>query len=174
MKVLAKKMKKIGFLKLEFILGLILMVVAIIALPLFIYLYDPELLFNPTVLCIVLSGVLFFGLVAVFGFVRPYVLYRKYPEVQVESDGEYLYIHTKKEAKIPLSEITSVTVRAELPYIYQREFARRIVVNLLSEEFGDVVLEIPGFGNYKARFVSYANATRDQLVEFLNAELNKN
>lgn len=38
--------------------------------------------------------------------IRNYLLYRRLPVVQAETDGTYLYIHSKKEAKLPLVDIT--------------------------------------------------------------------
>ena len=38
-------------------------------------------------------------------------LYLKLPDVQLEYDDEFLYIHSKKEAKIPLDDLTSELLR---------------------------------------------------------------
>ena len=49
------------------------------------------------------GGILFFRSDGHLRFVRPYCLYLKLPEIQAEYDDEFLYIHAKKEAKIPLA-----------------------------------------------------------------------
>ena len=116
---------------------------------------------------VVVVGMLFFGLVGFFMFIRPYLLYRKLPAVQAEADSEFLYIHTKKEAKIPLSELSEATVRVDLPYLLQKEFLREFIIHLFSEEYGDVILEIPGYGVYRMRFVANAELSANELARFI-------
>ena len=98
MKILVKKMSSFGILKVQMIVGAIIMLVALIALPVGIISGDPSLILNPYVLGVVLIGMLMFGSFAYFLFIRPYFIYRKSPEVLAETDGEYVYIHGKKEA----------------------------------------------------------------------------
>ena len=174
MRILVKKMSTIGLLKFELIGGAIFMTVACLGLPIGLFALDVTLMANPYVWCVVLGGMLFFGLVGYFCWVRPYILYHKYPAVQVETDGEFLYIHTKKEAKIPLSEIEQISLDVNLPYLLQASFAREFIIHMFSEEYGDIDLEILGYGTYKMRFVSHAEDTMDDLYEFLTGILNQN
>ena len=166
MKILAKKMSSLGLLKLEMALGTATMGAAVIILPAGIAWIDYTLLLNPYVLGVILLGMLLFASVAYFLFIRPYFIYRSMPEVLVETDGEFLYIHAKKEAKIPLSDIELATVYVDLPFIYQKEFITEIIIHLFSEEYGTVTLELPGHGNFKMRFVSNAEETGDSLIGF--------
>ena len=168
MRALIRKMNGLGLLKLELIIGTLIMAAAVIGLPAGIMSIDIALMANPYVLGVVLIGILMFGSVGFFCFVRPYILYRKLPEVQAETDGEFLYIHTKKEAKIPLSDIELATVYVDLPFIYQKEFLVEIIIHLFSEEYGTVTLELPGHGNFKMRFVANAEDTGDSLIRFFN------
>lgn len=173
MTALVRKMKKLGLLKLEMIGGGAIMAAAVLGLPIGILVTDASLLANPYLLGVVLVAMLLFGLVGYFRCIRPYLLYQKYPEVQAETDGEFLYIHAKKEAKIPLSEITEADVQVNLPYLLQKEFLYDLVIHLLSERYGDVILELPGHGTYKMRFVAEAEETADQLIRFLDKAMNQ-
>ena len=173
MKVLVKKMSKLRLLKFELIGGSILMLAAMIAMPVGILSLDPTLLENSYVLGTVLVSMGLFALVGFFLFIRPYLVYRKVPLVQAEADEEFLYIHGKKEAKIPLASLSEATARVELPYLYQKEFLREFIIHMFSEEYGDVVLEIPGYGTYKMRFVSYANVAANDFIRFIDEEMNK-
>jgi hypothetical protein len=172
MKILVKKMSSFGILKVQLIIGAIMMAAAMIVLPISILMVDPKLILNPYVLGVVLVGMLMFGLVAYFLFMRPYFLYRKSPEVLVESDGEYLYIHGKKEAKIPLAELDGTSTFVHLPFIYSNEFMAVLLTYFLSERYGDLDLDIPGHGSYKLRFVSNVRATSKDLIAFINEALN--
>jgi hypothetical protein len=173
-KILAKKMSSFGILKVQLILGAIVMVAAVIALPVGIMMGDPSLILNPYILGVVLIGMLMFGLFAYFLFVRPYFMYRKSPEVLAETDGEYLYIHGKKEAKIPLSELDGTTSFVHFPFLFSNELLAALLTHLLSEKYGDLDLDIPGYGSYKLRFVSHVQETADDLIAFINEALNKN
>ena len=172
MNTLVRKIKNPIFLKIELIVGAVIMGAAMIALPICILSIDVTLITNPYVLGVVAIGMLFFGLVGYFGFIRPYILYRKYPEVQAETDGEYLYIHANKEEKIPLSRLTEATVYVHLPFLLQKEFLRWIIIHFLSEEYGDIVLEIPGYGKYKLRFVARVQNTANELTRFFEGAMN--
>ena len=172
MRTLVKKTEKGGFFKLEAILGASFMGLAMLALPIGIISYDPSLMTNPFVFGVVFAGMLFFGLVGYFGFIHKYLLYRRTPAVQAECDGEFLYIHTKREAKIPLSALTEASVRVHMPFLLQKDFWREIISHLLSEEYGDIYVDISGFGTFKMRYVSYVNDTADELLGFFNYVLN--
>ena len=172
MKTLVEKISKPSLLAVELVAGSILMVAAMLLLPIGILCIDPALLLNPYVLGVVLIGMLMFGLVGYFIFIRPFLLFRKMPAVQAETDGEFLYIHAKKEAKIPLAELTSATVYVELPYLLQKEFLDEILVHLFSEKYGNILLEVPGHGNYRMYFVSHVQETADELIRFIEKAMN--
>ena len=117
MKVLVKKMSSFGILRVQLIFGAIVMIAAMIALPASVATTDASLLLNPYVFGVVGAGMLMFAAFAYFLFIRPYFLYHKSPEVLAESDGEYLYIHGKKEAKIPLTDLEGAVVTYHLPFV---------------------------------------------------------
>ena len=172
MKVLVKKMKSFGILKVQMIIGAIVMLAAVIALPVSIMMGDPSLILNPYVFGVVLAGMLMFGLFAYFLFMRPYFLYRKTPEVLVETDGQFLYIHGRKEAKIPLAALDGTSYFIHFPFLYSNELVATLVTHLLSEKYGDLDLDIPGYGSYKLRFVSDVYATANELMAFINQAIN--
>ena len=173
MKILAKKMSKPGLLKLRLILGTIVMGAAMLLVPVSIMAADLSLLANPYVLLVVVAAMLFFGSVGYFGYIRPCRRYRTMPDVLVEADGEFLYIHGKKEAKIPLSELTYATAYAHLPFLFQQEFVEDIVIHLFSESYGTLELDIDGFGTYKLRFVSQVEDTTDEIIRFLQKAMDR-
>ena len=166
-------MKNLGLLKLELIIGTLVMAMAIILLPLGIILTDVTLMTNPYIIVTILIGMLMFASVGYFCFARYYFLYRKAPDIYVEADDNFLYIHGKKEAKIPISALENATVYFELPYIYQKEFIKEFLIHIFSEEYGTIKIEIPKYGNYKLRFVPYAEATSYELINFIEKEINK-
>ena len=172
MNVLVKKMSSLKLLKVELILGTVFSAIALIGLPISLFCVAPELLTEPLVWVVVLSGMLFFGAVGYFLFVRPYRLYLRLPEIQAEYDDEFLYIHSKKEAKIPLAEITYVHITAELPFLLHESFLREIVIHLCSEEYGKIDLDIEGFGSYKLYFVPHAKDMENELFRFFDGVMN--
>ena len=173
MRVLVKKMSKLGLLKAQLIIGALVMAAAVIGLPVGMALTDIEMLKNPYVLGTIVVAMILFALVGFFIFVRPYILYHKFPEVQVEADEQFLYIHTKKEAKIPLANIERIYVNADLPYLYQKEFLAEFLVHIFSDEYGDIRLEIPGYGKYRMRFIGQVKNTANELAAFLEGVMNK-
>ena len=173
MKVLVKKMRAFGILKVQMILGAIVMVAAMIALPVGIAAEDLSLLLNPFVLGVVIAGMIIFGAFAYFLFIRPYLIYRKSPEVLAETDGEYVYFYGKKQAKIPLSAFEGAMVTYHLPFIYSKELIAGLLTFFLSENYGDLSVDVPGYGSYKLRFVSKVQATADELTAFLKCQLDE-
>lgn len=172
MKVLVKKMSSFGILKVQMIFGAIVMAAVVVLLPVGIAMGDPSLLLNPVVLGVVAAGMLMFGSFAYFLFIRPYFIYRKSPEVLVETDGEYVYIHGKKEAKIPLADFEGTVVTYHLPFIYSRELLATLLAFFLSENYGDLSVEVPEYGCYKLHFVSNVMVAADELAKILgNAEV---
>ena len=173
MNPLVKKISKFRLIQIRMILGAAVMSAMVLILPMSILLLDATLMANPDVVGVIAGGMLFFGLVGYFGYINPYRLYRKLPDVLVETDGEFLYIHGKKEAKIPLSELTYATADAQLPFLFQKEFVEDMVIQLFSESYGTLELDIDGFGTYKLRFVSQVEDTADELIAFLQGVMNQ-
>jgi hypothetical protein len=172
MRVLVRKMKSLGFLRLELILGVLVSMALIIGVPALILSVDITLITNPYVLGFILTVVLISALIGYFRSVRPYILFHRYPDVLVETDGEFLYIHADKEAKIPISQLTEITVTSNLPFIVQKEFISEILIHFLSEEYGDIYMYIKGFGKYRIRFVSHVTETAEELSRFVTELLN--
>ena len=172
MTTLVRKMSKLGILKFEMIIGAIIMIAAMILLPVGIAIGDASLLLNPYVLGVVIIGMLMFGSFAYFLFMRPYFMYRKSPEVLAETDGEFIYIYGKKQAKIPISAFDGAIVTFNLPFIYSNEFIAVLLVHLFSEQYGDIILDVPEYGSFKLRFVSHAKETSEELLQFINASIN--
>jgi hypothetical protein len=167
MKTLIRKMGSLKLLKVELIFGTIFSAIAMIGIPVSIFCIAPALLREPLAWGIALGIALFFGLIGYGLFVRPYRLYLKLPDVQLEYDDEFLYIHSKKEAKIPLAELTYVNITAELPFLLHESFLREMLIHLCSDEYGRIDLDIDGFGSYKLYFVSHAEDMESELLGFL-------
>ena len=172
MNVLVRKMASLKILKVELIAGAIFSAVAMIAIPVSIFCLAPSLLREPLAWAIAFGTMLFFGLVGYGLFVHPYRLYLRLPEVQMEYDDEFLYIHSKKEAKIPLADLTYVRITAELPFLLHESFLREILIHLCSDEYGRIDLDIDGYGSYKLYFVPYAKDMEGKLLRFFNDAMN--
>ena len=172
MRTLVRKMSSLKLLKVELIFGTIFCAVAMIGIPVSIFCLAPDLLREPLAWGIVLIVMLFFGLVGYGLFVRPYRLYLKLPDVQAEYDDKFLYIHSKKEAKIPLAELTYVNITAELPFLLHESFLREILIHLCSDEYGRIDLDIDGFGSYKLYFVPHAKDMESELFRFFDGVMN--
>ncbi|MBO5883329.1 MAG: hypothetical protein J6Q78_02860 [Clostridia bacterium] len=172
MKTLVRKMGSLKLLKVELIGGIIFSVLAMIGIPVSIFCIAPDLLREPLAWGIVLLVILFFGLVGYGIFVRPYRLYLKLPDVQLEYDDEFLYIHSKKEAKIPLAELTYVHITAELPFLLHGSFWREMLIHFCSDEYGRIDLDIDGFGSYKLYFVPHAEDMESELLRFFDGVMN--
>ena len=172
MKTLVRKMSSLKLLKVELILGTIFSSIAMIGIPVSIFCVAPDLLREPLGWGIALGIMLFFGLVGYGLFVRPYRLYLKLPDVQLEYDDEFLYIHSKKEAKIPLADLTYVRITAELPFLLHESFWREMLIHFCSDEYGKIDLDIDGFGSYKLYFVPHAEDMESELLRFFDAVMN--
>ena len=167
MQILVKKMSSFGILMVQMILGAIVMLAVVVMLPVGIALGDASLLLNPFVLGVVIISMLIFASFAYFLFIRPFFLYIKSPEVLAETDGEYVYIYGKKQAKIPVSAFAGAVVTYHLPFLYSKEFIASLLTYFLSENYGDLSLEVPEYGSYKLRFVSNVQAAADELTFYL-------
>ena len=172
MNVLVRKMGSLKLLKVELVGGTVFSVIALIGLPIGLFCVAPSLLTVPLAWIIVLCGMLFFGMVGYFLFVHPYRLYLGLPEIQAEYDDEFLYIHSKKEVKIPLAEITCVHSTAELPFLLHESFLREILIHFCSDEYGRIDLDIDGFGSYKLYFVPHAKDMESELFRFFDGVMN--
>ena len=172
MKPLIKKMSSLKLLKVELIFGTIFSAIAMIGIPVSIFCIAPDLLREPLAWGIAFGVALFFGLVGYGLFVCPYRLYLRLPDVLAEYDDEFLYIHSKKEAKIPLAELTYVNITAELPFLLHVSFWREILIHLCSDEYGRIDLDIDGFGSYKLYFVPHAEDMESELFRFFDGVMN--
>ena len=172
MKTLVRKMSSLKLLKVELIWGTVFSAIAMIGIPVSMFCLVPELLKVPLAWGIALGVMLFFGAVGYGLFVNPYRTYLRLPDVQMEYDDEFLYIHCKKEAKIPLAELTNVYISAELPFLLHESFLREILIHLCSDEYGKIVLDIDGFGKYKLLFVPHAEDMESELLRFFNGVMN--
>ena len=172
MNVLVRKMSSLKLLKVELIFGTIFSALAMIGIPVSIFCIAPDLLREPLAWEIAFGIILFLGLVGYGLFVRPYRLYLKLPDVQLEYDDEFLYIHSKKQAKIPLAELTYVHIAAELPFLLHESFLREMLIHLCSDEYGRIDLDIDGFGSYKLYFVPHAEDMESELLRFFDGVMN--
>ena len=173
MKVLARKIKMSTALKLHWMIGAGLMAVIMIALPVGIFSLDSSFITNPYIVGVVVIAMTLFGLVGYFGYINQYLLFRKLPEIQAETDGEYLYIHSKKEAKILIEDLDGVNLDHEVPNLFQKEFIREILVHLFSDEYGKVILDTPKNGTYKLYFISQAVDTVYEMADYITKKLNE-
>ena len=173
MRTLVKRMSSLKLLKVQIVIGTIIMALALVGLPVSILFIDPALFAEPMMLIVIGCGMLFFGLAGFLCFVRPYLLFRKTPEILVETDDEFLYIHGNKEAKIRLSEIEYVNIYPNLPFIFSGEFISEMIIHACSEKYGDIELDIDGFGSYKLRFVSQVERTTDELLAYIQAAMDR-
>ena len=168
MKILAKKTKYLSVFVLELILGMIIMAAAIIGMPVGVYFLDSALFTNLPFVGFVMAVMLGFALVGYFFFVRPYLIYCKMPEIQAETDGEYLYIHSKKEAKIPFCAMDGAYINSEIPNFMSNEF----IIHLLSEQYGNVVIEVPEYGKYRLYYVSNAQNVAREIISLAESKIN--
>ena len=174
MKTLVKKMESLGLLKFQLIFYSILTILLVLAIPITIIILDVSLLLNPVVLGLIAGAILIFGLPGYFTFARPYFVYRKLPQVLAETDGEFLYIHGKKEVKIPLKDLENSTVSVDVPYIFQPGFLREFIVHIFSSKYGDVILDVPNYGEFKMQFVADAQEVANALIYFISDLIDNN
>ena len=166
--VLVRKMSSLRLLKAELVLGVAFSAILAVGIPVSIFCLAPQLLTEPVAIGLALGTALFFGLIGYALFVRPWRRYLALPDVQLEHDGKFLYVHGKKEAVIPLADLTYVRITAELPFLFHGSFLREILIHLFSEEYGRIDLDVDGFGRYKLHFVPFAKETEGRLLEFFN------
>ena len=162
MTVLVRKMDKLGLLRFVMIFYSSLLGLLALAMPITIICLDVTLLANPVLLGITLISMLFFGSIGYLTFV-----YKKLPEALAETDGEFLYIHGKKEGKIPLSSLAGAYSYVDVPYMFQPGFFREFLIHIFSYNYGDVILEVPEYGTFKMRFVANAEEVGISFANFI-------
>ena len=168
MKVLVSKMDELGLLRFVLIYYAVIYIALALVLPVTVIVLDPSLFLNPTILCIVIIAVLFFGMIGYFTFIRPYIVYKKLPDVLAESDGEYVYFHGKKEAKISLVDLSYCYMDVQVPRVFQHGFIREIIIHKFSFNYGSIVLDVPSYGTVKLQFVANAEAVASELLDYIN------
>ena len=168
MKVLVSKMEKLGLLKFVLIYYAVIYIALALVMPVTILILDPSLFLNSTILAIVIGAVLFFGLIGYFTFIRPYFVYKKLPNVLAETDGEYVYFHGKKEAKISLVDLSYCYMDVDVPHIFQQGFIREFIIHKFSSNYGSITLEVPSYGTVKLQFVANAQDVANELLNYIN------
>ena len=76
MRTLVKRMSSLKLLKVQIVIGTIIMALSLVGLPVSILFIDPALFAEPMMLIVIGCGMLFFGFAGFLCFVRPYLLYR--------------------------------------------------------------------------------------------------
>ena len=168
MDILVTKMNKLGLLRFVLIYYAVIYIALALVLPVTVIMLDPSLLLNPTILGMVIIAVLFFGLIGYFTFIRPYIVYNKLPKVLAESDGEYVYFHGKKEAKISLNDLSYCTIETNVPYIFQHGFLREFIIHKFSSNYGAIILDVPSYGTVKLQFVANVQEVANELLDYIN------
>ena len=139
-----------------------------LVMPVTILILDPSLFLNPTILVIVIVAVLFFGTIGYFSFIRPYIVYKKLPKVLAETDGEFVYFHGKKEAKISLNDLSYCYMDVDVPHIFQHGFIREFIIHKFSSNYGSITLSVPNHGTIKLQFVANAEDVAMRLLDYIN------
>ena len=168
MKILVTKMDKLGLLKVVLIYYAVIYIALALVLPVSILLLDPSLFLNPTILAMALGAMSFFGLIGYFTFIRPYFIYRKLPAVLAETDGEFVYFHGKKEAKISLNALSYCYMNVNVPHVFQHGFIREFIIHKFSSNYGSIVLDVPSYGTIKMPFVANAEDVGRELINYIN------
>ena len=168
MKTLVSKMERLGLLKFVLIYYAVIYIALALVMPVTIVILDPTLFLNPTILCIVIGIALFFGLIGYFTFIRPYFVYKKLPNVLAETDGEFVYFHGKKEAKISLNDLSYCYMDVDVPHIFQHGFIREFIIHKFSSNYGTIVLNVPSYGTIKLKFVANAEDVAKELLNYIN------
>ena len=168
MKPLVTKMDKLGLLKFVLIYYAVVYIALALVMPVTILLLDPSLFLNPTILGIVIGIALFFGTIGHFTFIRPYIVYKKLPKVLAETDGEFVYFHGKKEAKISLNDLSFCYIDTRVPYVFQHGFLREFIIHKFSSNYGSIVLDVPSYGTVKMQFVANAQTVSKELLNYIN------
>jgi hypothetical protein len=161
-------MDKLGLLRFVLIYYAIIYIALALVLPVTILVLDPSLFLNPTVLGMVIIAVLFFGTIGYFTFIRPYIVYKKLPKVLAETDGEFVYFHGKKEAKISLNDLSYCYIDTNVPHVFQHGFIREFIIHKFSSNYGSITLSVPSYGTIKLKFVANAQEVSQELLNYIN------
>ena len=168
MKTLVTKMEKLGLLRAVLIYYAVIYIALALVLPVTILILDPSLFLNPTILCMVIIAVSFFGLIGYFTFICPYIVYKKLPKVLAESDGEFVYFQGKKEAKISLNDLSYCYIDTRVPYVFKHGFIREFIIHKFSSNYGSIILDVPSYGTIKLKFVANAQDVAKDLLNYIN------
>ena len=168
MKILVTKMEKLGLLKFVLIYYAVIYIALALVLPVTILILDVSLFLNPTILGMVIIAVLFFGTIGYFTFIRPYIVYKKLPQVLAETDGEYVYFHGEKEAKISLNDLSYCYMDVSVPQIFHPGFIREFIIHKFSFNYGSIILDVPSYGTIKLKFVANASDVAKELLDYIN------
>ena len=168
MKTLVSKMDKLGLLRFVLIFYAVTYILLALALPVTVFILDPSLLLNPTILFIVIIAFAFFALIGYFFFIRPYFVYRKLPTILAETDGEFVYFHGKQEAKISLLDLSYCYMDIHVPQIFHPGFIREFIIHIFSSNYGDIILDVPSYGTIKMQFVANAEDVGKELINYIN------
>jgi hypothetical protein len=161
-------MDKMGLLRFVLIYYAVIYIALALVLPVTVILLDPSLLLNPTILGMCLLAMAFFGLIGYFTFIRPYFVYKKLPNVLAETDGEFIYFHGKKEAKISLNDLSYCYMDVDVPHIFHPGFLREFIIHKFSSNYGSITLDVPSYGTVKLQFVADAQEVADELLNYIN------
>jgi hypothetical protein len=161
-------MEKMGLLRFVLIYYAVIYIALALVMPITILILDASLFLNPTILGMVIIAVLFFGLIGYFTFIRPYFVYKKLPNVLAETDGEYVYFHGKKEAKISLVDLSYCYMDVDVPHIFHPGFLREFIIHKFSSDYGTIVLNVPSYGTVKMQFVANVQTVSKELLNYIN------
>ena len=168
MEVLVSKMQKMGLLRFVLIYYAVIYIALALVLPVTIIVLDPSLFLNPTILAMAIGAFLFFGMIGYFTFIRPYIVYNKLPQVLAETDGEFVYFHGKKEAKISLNDLSYCYMDVDVPHIFHPGFLREFIIHKFSSNYGSITLNVPNHGSIKLQFVANAEEVGKELLDYIN------
>jgi hypothetical protein len=168
MKVLVSKMENLGFLKVSLIFYCVLTVLLALVLPVTICVIDITLMANPVILGLIIGVIVVYGLPGYFYFAHPFVVYHKLPKVLAETDGEFVYFHGKKEAKISLNDLSYCYMDVDVPRIFHPGFLREFIIHKFSSDYGSITLNVPNHGTVKMQFVANAEEVGKELLNYIN------
>lgn len=158
MTVIAQKTEKTLILKSEFIVGSLIILASAIVLPVSVFSIEEGLIREPLLWGIVIATALFFSGGSFFMLIRPYLLYRRLPVVQAETDGTYLYLHSKKEAKLLLTDLEGASVFA---------VPENLLIQVLADGYGRVDITLATGKKYTLYFISRANQVPHQIASLI-------
>ena len=84
------------------------------------------------------------------------------------ADGEYVYFHGKKEAKISLNDLSYCYMDVNVPHIFHPGFLREFIIHKFSSDYGTIILDVPNHGTIKLKFVANAQTVSKELLNYIN------